>query len=141
MQLDHEEELGPIHGMNGTMDSELDVRRTIKRTELTTFLCLLRKVICSTKVHVDNKRIFDDLWRDKMKCIGPKAGDADLWINIWKELYYLNLEEILVEVEHVKAHRTEKENKNISHFEKFVTKRNEKVDELVKEGAMWMTDL
>ena len=43
---------------------------------------------------------------------------------------------ILVEVEHVKAHRTKKEKKNMAHFEKFVTEGNEKADELAKGGAM-----
>ena len=52
-----------------------------------------------------------------MKCIGPKAGDTDLWLNIWEELHCLVSKEILVEVEHVKGHRTEKHKKNMSHFE------------------------
>ena len=38
-----------------------------------------------------------------------------------------------VEVEHVKAHRTKKDKKEMSHFERFV---NEKADELAKAGAM-----
>ena len=42
----------------------------------------------------------------------------------------------VVEVEHVKAHRTKKDKKEMSHFEKFVTEGNEKADELAKEGAM-----
>ena len=41
-----------------------------------------------------------------------------------------------MEVEHVKAHRTEKDKKEMSHFEKFVTEGNEKADELAKEGAL-----
>ena len=41
-----------------------------------------------------------------------------------------------VEVEHVKAHRTKKDKKEVSYFEKFVTEGNEKADELGKEGAM-----
>ena len=43
---------------------------------------------------------------------------------------------ILVEVDHVKAHRTKKEKKNMSQFERFVTEGNEKADELAKAGAM-----
>ena len=43
---------------------------------------------------------------------------------------------MLIEVEHVKAHRTEKERKQTSHFESFVTEGNVKADELAKEGAM-----
>ena len=42
----------------------------------------------------------------------------------------------MVEVEHVKAHRTKKEKKDVSQFEKFVTEGNEKADELAKAGAM-----
>ena len=88
------------------------------------------------KVHVDTKGIIDGLWRGERKCIDPKAGDADLWIKIWKRLHLLVSKEILVEVEHVKAHRTKKDKKEMSHFEKFVTVRNGKADELTKAGAM-----
>ena len=45
VQLDYDGELGPFHGMYGSMEAEYDVQRTIKRAELTAFLCLLRKVI------------------------------------------------------------------------------------------------
>ena len=41
----------------------------------------------------------------------------------------------MIEVEHVKAHRTEKE-RHMSLFEKFITEGNEKADEFAKEGAM-----
>ena len=34
------------------------------------------------------------------------------------------------------SHRTKKDKKEMSHFEKFVTEGNEKADELAKEGAM-----
>ena len=44
--------------------------------------------------------------------------------------------EIFLEVEHVKAHRTEKRKKEMTHFGKFVTDGNEKADELAKPGAM-----
>ena len=46
-------------GCWGTLDAELEVQRTIKRAELTAFLCLLRKAIGPTMVHVDSKGIFD----------------------------------------------------------------------------------
>ena len=55
---------------------------------------------------------------------------------IWKELHILAAGDILVEVEHVKAHRTMREKKEMSHFGKFVTEGNEKADELAKAGAM-----
>ena len=87
-------------------------------------------------MHVDNKGIIDGLWRRGRKCIDSKAGDADLWIKIWKELHLLTSREILVEVEHATAHRTEKDKKEMWHFGKFVTDGNEKADELAKAGAM-----
>ena len=63
--LDHDEEMGTMHGMHGTLDAELEVRRTIKRAELTAFLCLLRKAIGPTMVHVDKKGINDGLWKGR----------------------------------------------------------------------------
>ena len=57
-------------------------------------------------------------------------------IKIWQELHGLAERGILVEVEHVKPHRTKKEKKNMSQFERFVTEGNEKADELAKAGAM-----
>ena len=68
VQQDYDEELGPLHGMYGSMEAEFEVQRTIKRA------------------HVDNKGITDGLWGGERKCIDPKAGDADLWIEIWEEL-------------------------------------------------------
>ena len=44
-----------------------------------------------------------------MKCIGPRAEDADLWMAIGEDLSGIHAQEILIEVEHVEAHRTEKE--------------------------------
>ena len=34
VQLDYDEELGPLHGMSGSTEAELQVQRTIKRAEL-----------------------------------------------------------------------------------------------------------
>ena len=47
----------------------------------------------------------------------------------------------MVEVEHVKAHRTKKDKKEMSQFEKFVTEGNEKADELAKKEQCWTKDL
>ena len=55
VQLDYDEEMVPLYGMYGSMEAAYELQRTIKRAELTAFLCLLRKVIGSVKVHVDNK--------------------------------------------------------------------------------------
>ena len=93
-------------------------------------------MIRPVKVHVDNKRIIDGLRKGERKCIKPRAGDADLWIRIGEELHGLAERGIMVEVEHVKAHRTKKEKKHMSQFERFVTEGNEKADELAKAGAM-----
>ena len=46
----------PLHGMYGSVEAEFEVQRTIKRAELTAFLCRLKKVI-GPMVHVDNKGI------------------------------------------------------------------------------------
>ena len=37
VQLDYDEEMGPLHGMFGSMEAELEVQRSIKRAELTAF--------------------------------------------------------------------------------------------------------
>ena len=47
-----------------------------------------------------------------------------------------SLKEMLVEVEHVKAHRTKKDKKEMPQFGKFVTDGNEKAGALAKAGAM-----
>ena len=111
--------------MYGTLEAGLEVERTIKRAELTAFLCLLKKV------HVDNKGILDGLWRGENKCIGLKAKDADMWI-----ANKLRSKEVLIEVEHVRAHRTEKERQRMSLLEKFITEGNDKADELAKKEAI-----
>ena len=85
---------------------------------------------------VDNKGIIDGLWRGERKRFDPKARNADLWIKIWEELHFLVSKGISVEVEHVKANRTKIDKKDMSQFEKFVTKGNEKADELAKAGTM-----
>ena len=135
VQLDYGEEMVPLLGMYGSVVAEFEVQRTIKRAELTDFFCFLKRVIGPVREHVDNKSNIDGLRRGESKCIKPKAGDADLWIKIGEALHCLAERCILVEVEHVKAHRTKKE-KDISHYEKFVTEGNEKADELAKEGAI-----
>ena len=86
-------------------------------------------------VHVDNKGIIDGLWRGETRCIGPGTKDADLWILIREELHSVRPEGILVEVEHVKAHRTKKEMQQMSFFERLLAEGREKADELAKEGA------
>ena len=57
MQLDHDQEMGPMQGMYGTLDGELEVQRAIKGAELTIFLCLLWRAIGFSMVQVDNTGI------------------------------------------------------------------------------------
>ena len=63
-----------------------------------------------------------------MRICGPK----------YEELHCLRSKEILVEVEHVKAHCTEKERQQMSLCKKFIAEGNLKADELAK---CWMEDL
>ena len=53
--------MGPLHGMYGSVETEYEVQRTIKRAELTAFLFLHGKVCGPIKVHVDNKGIIHGL--------------------------------------------------------------------------------
>ena len=59
MQLDHDEVIGPLHGLYGTLDADFDVQRTIKRAKPTFFSCIFRKIVGLTTAHVDNKGMFD----------------------------------------------------------------------------------
>ena len=49
-----------------------------------------------------------------MKCFGPKAQDADLWILIWEEVHRVHEEGILLEVDDVKAQREEGKAANVA---------------------------
>ena len=96
----------PLHGMYGSMEPEFEVQRTVKRADGLP-MPSQESDWTSIKVNADNEGITDGLWRGDRKCTNPKAGDADLWIEFW-----VTAGDILVEVEHVKAHRT----KWMSHF-------------------------
>ena len=43
VQLDYDGEMRPLQGSCGSTEAEFEVQRTIKRAELTAFLCLLKK--------------------------------------------------------------------------------------------------
>ena len=73
---------------------------------------------------------------EKENALIRKLAMLNLRIKIWEETHVLMSREILVEVEHVKAHRTKKDKKVMSHFEKFVTDGTEQADELAQAGAM-----
>ena len=55
VQLDHDDEIGPLHGMYGSVEAELEVQRTINMAERTAFLYFLERVIGPIRVHVDKK--------------------------------------------------------------------------------------
>ena len=76
VQLDYNEEMGPLYGMYGSMEAELEIQRTIKRAELTALLCLLKRVIGPIKVHVTTRGLLMDLEKER-ECIKPIAGGAD----------------------------------------------------------------
>ena len=82
VQLDHDEEVGSMRGMYGTLDAELEVPRTMKRAELTAFLCLLRGIIGPSTARADNKTTIDGLWRRNEvhwpKSEGRRPVDSDL---------------------------------------------------------------
>ena len=103
--LDYDEGLGPLHGMYGSMESACEVQRTIKSAELTAFLCLLKKVIGPTKVYVGNKGLLMGCGEEQgnalirklvMQTCGSTSGKSCI----------CDCRKILVDVEHVKAHRT-----------------------------------
>ena len=75
----------------------------------------------------DKERVSASSQERQMLIYGSKFGKNYM---VWQK------RGILVEVEHVEAHRTKKEKKDMSHFEKFVIEGNEKADELAKEGAL-----
>ena len=73
---------------------------------------------------------------EKRECIKPKAGDADLWIKVWEELHRLAARDVVVEVEHVKAHAHEEKKRKMCRALKRSSLKATKTDELEKEGPM-----
>ena len=55
---------------------------------------------------------------------------------IWEEVHRIRQEVLLLEVEHVKAHRSKNEVQEVTLFEHFVTDGNEGADEMAKVEAM-----
>ena len=77
VQLDYDEEMGPLHGMFGLSGGRTrGPAHHQKGTELTVFSCLKKKSN-GARVHVDNKGIVDGLRRGESKCMKQRAGDAD----------------------------------------------------------------
>ena len=74
VQLNHDEEMGTVHAMCGSLSAEIEVQRSTKRAELTAFFRFLKGNSGPTTAHVC-KGIMDGLWRREMKCIGQRAKD------------------------------------------------------------------
>ena len=70
-------------------------------------------------------------YEKERKSVKPRAGDAYVLVKkIGKNnMHGLVARGILVEVEHVRAHRTKKDKKNMSQIKKFVTEGNMKADD------------
>ena len=112
VQLDYDE-VGPLHGMYGSMEAEYEVQRTVKSSG---------KLLDPSKC-MSTTGIIHGLWRGERQCIDPKAGDAEFWENYGKSCT-------------LEAHHTKKNKTDMSQFDKFVTDGNEKADELAKEGSL-----
>ena len=69
------------------------------------------------------------------ECIKPRAGDADLWVKNGESCVSWLEEASLVDVAHVKAHRTKNEKEKMTKIERFVTEGHEKADELAKSRS------
>ena len=106
------------HGMYGSLDAAPEVQRTINSAELTAFVCFLRRTISTTTAFGEEKRSALARKRRTQTC------------GFWSEAG------ILLEVEHVKAHRSKKEKQEMSFFERFVTEGNERAGELATGGAI-----
>ena len=88
-------------------------------------------------VQVDNNGIIDGLWRGERKCIDPKAGDGASWIKfLGRTAPSAPKRNLGGSGSMSRHHRTKKDKKDMSHFEKIVTEGNEKAEELAKAGAM-----
>ena len=136
VQVDHGEEMRPMLGMYGTLDAELEVRRTIKRAELTAFLCLLRKAIGPTTVHVDDKGNYSRAverrkevhWR---KSEGCPLVDLDLERN--------NCKEYITKAYWWRSSTSKRivprRKYSNCRFRKFITDGNAKADEVAREGG------
>ena len=75
-----------------------------------------------------------------MRCIGPRLKDVDLSVLTWEELHRVHQDGILVEVEHVKAHRSKKEMQQVSLFQWFITEGNNMKVQGKCEGPKWLRE-
>ena len=79
VQLDYDEEMGPLLGMYGSVKAEFELQRTTKTAELKAFLCLLKKANWTHKIHVENIGIIDGLRRGESP-VAQKMLGRIAWI-------------------------------------------------------------
>ena len=94
MQLAHDEEMGPMHGMYGTLDADLEEQRAHHQEGRVDSLPFVSPEGLSVPPRLmwTAKGIIDGLWREEVSCISPKAKDADMWVLIWEEVRRLHQE-------------------------------------------------
>ena len=131
VRRDHGEELGPMHGMYGTLDAELEVQRTTKRAELTAFLCLLGRVYWPRHVSRGQQRYHWWTVR-RTKCMGPKfEGRRRVDFDMGGGAQSSPRRFSFLEVDHVKRRRTNTEKSRKRRSSRDLS-LNERTDELPK---------
>ena len=108
------------------------------RQSLTAFLCLFRWIIGLTTGHVDNKGIIDGLRRGEVKCTGPQANDADLWIINLGGCAQITAGRNFCWKSSISRRTSLKEGEagNVEFRKFFVAEGNERADEVAKDGTM-----
>ena len=135
VQLHHDEEMEPMHGMYGTLAAELEVQCTINRAELMAFLCLFRKAFglpgsCGQQGIIDwaLERRNEVHWP---KSEGRRRVDVDLGRGAQNSSRRIAAGS---RARRSTSHQEGEERNEL--FEKFVTEVNVKADDLAKDGAM-----
>ena len=92
MQLAHDEEMVPMHGMYGTLDADLEEQRAHHQEVRVDSLPFVSPEGLSVPPRLmwTTKGVIDGLWREGVSCISPKAKDADVWVLIWEEVRRLH---------------------------------------------------
>ena len=137
VQPDYDEEMGLVHGVCGSADTELEVQRTIKRAELTAFLCLFKKSYWANQGPLlTTRELSMDYENEKVSVFSQEREMLVLRIQTWEELHGLAERGSLVEVGACfGAPHEERKEKYVAVW-RFVTEGNEKADELAIAGAM-----
>ena len=113
--------------------------RSIKRSEMYSFLFVLRHGLLPLTIWTDHKAIVDGLWKGRRWTTKASRAHADLWKQIWWQLEDMGVQEGSAElqqmVRHVKAHRTLKVIDTLGADDQRVAYGNRLVDIAAKSGA------